>query len=91
MEFIKNFLRNFKFFNKIENNFIADELEEKIFEIKKKNSEIVFNAYYIPKAISAILKEDGYLTTERGAIQRATAMMNADIANGVLTEFYRFK
>lgn len=36
------------------------------------------------------LKEQNYLTTASGAEHRAKAMLLADMANGVLDEFYRF-
>ncbi|MCD7740163.1 MAG: hypothetical protein LUH11_02315, partial [Candidatus Gastranaerophilales bacterium] len=51
----------------------------------------VFTAYYMPQAISAILKEEGYICTGKSAESRATAMMLNDLAQGVLDEFYKFK
>lgn len=86
-----NFARKFiPYFNEFEDCCLADEFNSKVLEIKENNSQIVFNAYYLPKAISAILKEDGYLITEQQAYPRAKAMMLSDMANGILNEFYKF-
>ncbi len=88
---VLNFLRKFPLLNSFENEQLTEEFESKVYAIKETNSQIVFETYYLPKAIMAILKEDNYLTTPKQAEPRATAMMLADYANGVLDEFYRFK
>ena len=88
---IREFLRFIPLFNNTENELLSDDFSQTIKAIKERNSQIVFEAYYLPKAISAILKEDGYLTTPQGATPRATAMMLSDMAEGILNEFYRFK
>lgn len=88
---IREFLRFFPIFSEYENELLTDDFQQTVHQIKERNSQIVFEAYYLPKAISAILKEDGYLTTPQGATPRATAMMLSDMAEGILNEFYRFK
>ena len=61
--------------------------------IKERNSQIVWTHYYLPKAIKNILDNGGYLLSpENKQVQTlATSMMLADLANGELTEFYRFR
>lgn len=88
---ISELLRFIPFYSNYENEILTDEFRQTVRDIKEQNSQIVFEAYYLPKAISAILKEDGYLTTPQGAYPRATAMMLSDMAQGVLNEFYKFK
>ena len=90
-EKIKRILRVIPYFSQYENELLSDNFRQTVHGIKERNSQIVFEAYYLPKAISAILKEDGYLTTPQGATPRATAMMLSDMAEGILTEFYKFK
>ena len=88
---IKHFARTFiPLFNTFENDCLSDDFDAKVIEIKERNSKLVFNGYYLPKAIVAILKEDGLLITEQQAYPRATAMMLSDLLNGTLNEFYRF-
>lgn len=89
--FITEKLRKVHFFNKQENIELTCEFEDMLVAIKEYNSKIVWDSYYLPKAINAILKEEGYLTSEKGAAPRAKAMLLADLANGTLDEFYRFK
>lgn len=91
IEELKKKVREIPFINKKENVALTLEFYDRQIQLKKVNSQTVMQVYYIPKAIKAILKEDGYLTTEEGARPRATAMMLSDLASGVLTEFYRFK
>jgi hypothetical protein len=85
------FRKYFESFNSYENEKLTLDFCDRVQAIKERNSKIIFDAYYMPKAISAILREDNYLTTEHQAHSRATAMMMNDLANGILTEFYRFK
>ena len=89
--FVKSIGRRVKIFNEFENIDLTKELDKKIRRIKEHNSQIVFNAYYMPLATSQILKKDGYLTTGPQAVELATSMMLKDKADGILTEFYRFK
>ena len=89
--FVKSIGRKVKFINELENTDLTNELHRKIIKIKERNSQIVFNTYYMPLATSQILKQDGYLTNGPQAIALATSMMLKDLADGVLTEFYKFK
>lgn len=92
IEAIKKFARNkSKSFNEMENKVLTAEFLRSLLFFKERNSKAIWNAYYIPKAISAILKEEGYLTTYNGAVPRAKAMLLSDLANGVIDELYRFK
>ncbi len=93
---LKNFLKNFlrehcSTYNRLENQKLTEDFRFSLQIIKESNSKNVWDLYYLPKAISAILKEEGYLTTIEQAVPRAEAMLLADLANGVLDEFYRFK
>ncbi len=88
---VLNFLRKFSLLNSFENKQLTEEYKSNVNAIKEKNSQAIFESYYLPRAISAILREDNYLTTPSQAEPRATAMMLADYDNGVLDEFYRFK
>ena len=78
-------------YNKFENEELTYEFYSVVQEIKERNSKIIFDSYYMPKAISSILKEEGYLTTFEAAEPRAKAMLLSDLANGILDDFYRFK
>lgn len=89
--FLKQKLRKLTCFNTQENIELSYEFQDVVIAIKEHNSKIVWDSYYMPKAINAILKEEGYLTSEKGATPRAKAMLLADLANGTLDEFYRFK
>lgn len=92
VEFYRGLMRkHFAEYNLFENDNMTEDFKKALIKIKEKNSQIVFESYYIPRAMSAILKEDGYLTTFQGAVPRAQAMMFSDLANGILDEFYRFK
>lgn len=88
---INHLLRKVDLYNEYENEMLTEEFENAVIALKEKNSQIVFESYYLPKAISAILKEEGYLVTAQMAEPRATAMMLSDMAEGILTEFYKFK
>lgn len=90
VEAFRRLLRLTSFYNEYENQILAEEFYDELKLIKEENSKIVFNNYYLPKAISAILKEDGYLISEQQAYPRAIAMMLSDMANGILSEFYKF-
>ena len=92
LESVKGFLRvHFDSFNKYENEELSMDFYRTVKAIKEKNSKIVFETYYMPKAIAATLREDNYLATEQQLKSRATAMMLNDLAQGVLTDFYKFK
>lgn len=87
---VKSFLRKLDAFNEYENAILTSEYAERISELKAQNSKIIFDAYYLPKAVTAILREDNYLITLDGAKERAVSMMLKDKADGILDEFYRF-
>ena len=72
---------------------LEKEFTQTVQAIKERNSQIVWTHYYIPKAIKQILSRDGYLlSADSKAIQHlATSMMFADLSDGTLTEFYKFK
>lgn len=89
--FVKSLKRKVKIFNEMENVDLTNELKRKIHKIKETNSQIVFNAYYMPLAIKEILRTDGILTNGPQAVTLATSMMLKDLADGVLNEFYKFK
>lgn len=89
--FVKNLSRKVKFLNDFENVDLTNELKKKIHQIKEHNSQIVFNAYYMPLTMKEILKKENYLTNGPQAINLATSMMLKDLSDGVLTEFYKFK
>ena len=88
--FFRKILRKFDAYNEYENAILTSEYAERISELKAQNSKIVFDAYYLPKAVTAILREDNYLITLDGAKERAVSMMLKDKADGILDEFYRF-
>lgn len=90
LQFVKGLARKMPCINETENEILSEEFSEAVIAIKEQNLQHVYNAYYLPKAISAILKEQNYLTTASDAEHRAKAMLLADMANGVLDEFYRF-
>lgn len=72
---------------------LETEFTDTVRFIKERNSQIVWTHYYLPKAIKQILEREGYLMSpENRQVQTlATSMMLADLANGELTEFYRFR
>ena len=88
---IKNYLRKFKFFNGIENKVLSKKLRNEIQYIKEENSQKVFELYYMPKAVAAVLHEQNYLALDDYVVDRARAMLLYDKAQGVLDEFYRFR
>ena len=90
IESIKKLPRRNSQLNQIENGFITDDFVAALRKVRETNSKIVWEAYYLPKAISAILKEENYLVGPEQAAPRAKAMLLADIANGILDDFYRF-
>lgn len=87
------YLRKLEPFNKVENKSLTAEFIKTVARIKERNSKIVWTHFYLPKAIKQILESEGYLMApEMQKVQTlATSMMHADLANGELTEFYRFK
>lgn len=87
------YLRKLEPFNKVENKSLTVEFIKTVARIKERNSKIVWTHFYLPKAIKNILDNGGYLLSpDNKQVQTlATSMMLADLANGELTEFYRFK
>lgn len=59
---------------------------------KEYNSEQIWSCYYIPLAAKQIIKEQGTLTKadEYRLNCLANSMMFKDMADGVITELYRF-
>lgn len=59
---------------------------------KEVNSEAVWSAYYIPLAAQQIIREQGDLTKDDTFKMQclANSMMFKDLADGKLTEFYKF-
>ena len=72
---LKNLMRSVELFNQTENEHLTEEFCQRVHQIKERNSEIVFNAYYLPKTMTAILREENYLTTHAGAKDRAVSML----------------
>lgn len=91
VRFVKHIARYITGINRAENRTLTAELFRCTRLLKERNSEIVFNNYYMPIAIKEILKKDGYLTNGPVAVALASSYMLKDLANGVLDEFYRFK
>ena len=90
-ESLRRVFRKNSHFNKMENETLTVDYVDALRKVRETNSKIVWDMYYIPKAISAILKEENYLVTAEQAAPRAKAMLLADLANGVIDDFYRFK
>lgn len=88
---IKQFLRKNSNYNKLENQKLTIEYLQKYKKLKDFNAQALLKTHYIPKAREIILRESGFLLTENLVLQRAGALMNIDIANGVLDEFCRFR
>lgn len=59
---------------------------------KEINSEHIWSAYYIPLAARQIIREQGDLTKDDTFKMEclANSLMFKDMADGKLTEFYRF-
>lgn len=93
MSKLKHLARKYNLFgfNEFENQSLTVEFEERLQEIKERNSEIILNVYYIPLTISKTLEEKGYLPTIENALPQAKAMFYTDVANGVLDDFYKFR
>ena len=86
----KRFLRKIKYFNHIENKSLTLDFRQKVHSIKEKNSQIIWEHYYIPKAMLQVFKEDNYMGINKKVENIASANMFKDMANGKLDEFYRF-
>ena len=71
----------------LEKEFLAEVRKRKEF-----NSEQIWSCYYIPLAAKQIIKEQGTLTKadEYRLNCLANSMMFKDMADGVITELYRF-
>lgn len=87
---IKTLLRKIKYFNHIENKSLTLDFRQKVHSIKEKNSQIIWEHYYIPKAMLQVFKEDNYMGINKKVENLASANMFKDMANGKLDEFYRF-
>lgn len=88
---IKCLFRRNSLCNEFENEILTEEFAKIVREKREKNSQELFNEYYLPMARKEILKTQNYLTTDNQAFHLAVSMLTKDIADGVLDEFYRFK
>lgn len=86
----KRLYRKCEILNTLENDNLTEEFQKRIREIRERNSQAIFNNYYLPLARKEILKKDNYLTTDKQAFHLAAALFNRDIADGKLNEFYQF-
>jgi hypothetical protein len=76
-----------------DDNTLEKELSKEIKLRKNVNSQHVWNSYYIPIAAAEIIKKQGTLTKQDEFKLEclANSLMFKDLADGKLTEFYRFK
>ena len=85
------------FFKKLMRSFKKPTLERQFLnEVrlrKEVNSEHIWCSYYIPLAAKTIIKEQGTLTKNDSYRMEmlANSLMFKDMADGKLTDFYRFK
>lgn len=83
-------LRNIQAYNKRENQHLTSEFKKKVVTIKEKNSQIVFENYYLPKAMVEISQKEGFFGINQKTITLASSMMFKDLSDGTLDEFYKF-
>lgn len=88
---LKNLCRKSRLLNRLENGHLTEEFDDVVQDIKERNSQMVFDFYYMPKAVAAVLKEENYLAVDDYVTDRARAMLLYDKSQGVLDEFYRFR
>lgn len=97
MTFFKKILKELNHINHMANDINRPTLERQFLnEVrlrKEVNSEHIWASYYIPLAAKEIIKETGTLTTDDKFRMEmlANSMMFKDMADGKLTEFYKFK
>ena len=88
-----------EFFKKLMNKpYIKPSIEQEFLrEVrlrKEINSEHIWSHYYIPKAAKQIMQEKNGIITEDDNFKLtclANALMFQDLADGVLTDLYKFK
>lgn len=88
-----------EFFKKLMNKpYIKPSIEQEFLrEVrlrKEINSEHIWSHYYIPKAAKQIMQEKNGIITEADNFKLtclANALMFQDLADGVLTDLYKFK
>lgn len=95
IKFLKNFKKELKKINKLisEPESLEKEFHRKLIELKEQNSQIVWTHYYVPKATEQILIESGKVCSDdnKKIMYLANSLMFKDLADGTLTELYKFK
>lgn len=97
MTFFKKILKELNNINHMTNNINRPTLERQFLnEVrhrKEVNSEHVWCCYYIPLAAQKIIRKNGTITKkDEFKLQcLANSLMFKDMAEGKLTDFYRFK
>ena len=95
--FFKKLKRELNHINHMANSCNKPTLEQQFLnEVrlrKEVNSEHIWAAYYIPLAAKEIIKETGTLTKDDKYRMEmlANSLMFRDMADGKLTDLYRFK
>lgn len=93
--FFKDLLKKMELdpmFGGSQNQSLESEFTRTVRKLKEKNSKLVWDSYYIPKAVSEILKKENKLTIndDKRIVLLAQSMMFRDLADGTLNEFYKF-
>lgn len=72
---------------------LEKEFTRTVQKIKEKNSKTIWDAYYVPKAVSEILEKNQTVSAldDKKIILLAQSMMFRDLAEGKLNEFYKFE
>lgn len=75
-----------------QNQSLESEFTRTVRKLKEKNSKLVWDSYYIPKAVSEILAKENKLTVndDKRIVLLAQSLMFRDLAEGKLNEFYKF-
>jgi hypothetical protein len=76
-----------------ESQSLESEFTRTVRKIKEKNSKDIWDAYYIPKAVTEILekhKSISHLDNNKITLL-AQSLMFRDLADGKLNEFYKFE
>ena len=71
---------------------LEKEFKAEVIRRKELNSEQIWHLYYLPLAAKQIIKENGTITKADNyrLTCLANSMMFKDMADGKITEFYRF-
>lgn len=72
---------------------LEQEFTETVRTLKEQNSQIVWSHYYVPKATRQLLDEQGNISVsdEKRITYLANSLMFKDMADGILTDLYKFK